>query len=151
MATFFNDLYDRFHELHADLIKTVDGLPPESLDWVAGKEMSSINILVVHLTGAERYLMGVVLDEPPERDRESEFKVHGLSVDELKKLLTEADEYLNQGLKRLSLQDLASVHLSPHSKKTVTANWAILHALEHTATHLGHAQLTRQLWEQRNA
>jgi hypothetical protein len=26
--------------------------------------------------------------------------------------------------------------------------WSLLHALEHTALHLGHMQLTRQLWEQ---
>ena len=27
--------------------------------------------------------------------------------------------------------------------------WALLHALEHTAIHLGHMQIMRQLWEQR--
>jgi hypothetical protein len=151
MTTFLDDLYDRFHELHIDLIKTVEGLPPSSLDWVPGLEMNSINALVVHLTGAERYLIGVALDEPPERDRDAEFNAHGLSVEELKAMLTGADDYIHQGLMRLSLQNLESVHISPRSQKKVTAGWAILHALEHTAIHAGHAQLTRQLWEQRKA
>jgi len=26
--------------------------------------------------------------------------------------------------------------------------WALLHALDHTAQHLGHMQITRQLWDQ---
>ena len=151
MTTFLDDLYDRFHELHIDLIKTVEGLPQASLDWVPGLEMNSINALVVHLTGAERYLIGVALDEPTERDRDAEFNAHGLSVEELKAMLTDADDYIHQGLMRLSLQNLESVHISPRSQKKVTAGWAILHALEHTAIHAGHAQLTRQLWEQRKA
>jgi hypothetical protein len=28
--------------------------------------------------------------------------------------------------------------------------WALLHALEHTAIHLGHIQITQQLWDQKN-
>ena len=151
MATFLDDLYDRFHELHNDLLKTVEGLPPSSLDWFPGLEMNSINALVVHLTGAERYWIGVALDEPPERDRDAEFNAQGLSVEGLKVMLTGADDYIRQGLRRLSLQNLESVHISPRSQKEVTAGWAILHALEHTAVHAGHAQLTRQLWEQRKA
>jgi hypothetical protein len=27
--------------------------------------------------------------------------------------------------------------------------WALCHILKHTALHLGHLQITRQLWEQR--
>jgi hypothetical protein len=149
MATFFDDLGDRFHELHTNLINTIKDLPAEGLDWVAGPDINSIDVLVVHLTGAERYLIGVALDEPPERDRDAEFKTHSISVEELRKRLEGADEYILQGLKRLSLQDLAGVHISPRSQKQVTAGWCILHALEHTALHAGHAQITRQLWEQR--
>jgi len=151
MATFLDDLYELFHELHIDLLKTVEGLPASSLDWAPGLEMNSINALVVHLIGAESYWIGVALDEPPERDRDAEFKAHGISVEQLKAILTAADDYIHKGLMRLSMQDLESVHLSPRSQKKVTAGWAILHALEHTAIHAGHAQLTRQLWEQRKA
>ncbi len=149
MTTFFDDIGDRFHELHTDLVKTIKDLPAEALDWVPGKEMNSINVLVTHLTGAETYLVGVALDEPPARDREAEFKVHGLSLEDLLRRLDQADETLQSGLKRLTLKDLESLHLSPRSGKQVTGGWCILHSLEHTAMHAGHVQLTRQLWEQR--
>jgi hypothetical protein len=33
----------------------------------------------------------------------------------------------------------------------MTVAWAVLHAVDHTALHLGHIQITRQLWEQRQS
>jgi uncharacterized damage-inducible protein DinB len=150
MVTHLDDLYDRFHELHNDLIQSIDGLSPEALDWVPGGEMNSINVLIVHLIGAERYWIGVAVDVPPERDRDKEFKAYGLNLDGLKARLSEVDEYTHHELMHLSIKDLSNVHQSPHNQKTVTAGWAILHALEHTAIHAGHVQLTRQMWEQRN-
>jgi hypothetical protein len=76
--TFFDDLYDRFHELHTDAAKALEGLPPKALDWVPGPEMNSIGVLVVHSIGAERYWLGVALGEPPSRDREAEFQTRRL-------------------------------------------------------------------------
>ena len=35
--------------------------------------------------------------------------------------------------------------------EVVSSAWALLHAVEHVREHMGHAQLTRQLWEQREA
>jgi hypothetical protein len=74
MPVFFDDLYDRFCELHSEIGKALDGLPPEALDWVPSAEMNSIAVMIVHLAGAEYYWIGVALNEPPERDRDSEFR-----------------------------------------------------------------------------
>ena len=35
--------------------------------------------------------------------------------------------------------------------EVVSGAWALIHALEHLREHMGHAQLTRQLWEHREA
>jgi uncharacterized damage-inducible protein DinB len=148
MSVFFDDFLDRFCELHADIEKTVDGTSSEALDWIPGPEMNSIAVLVVHLAGAERYWIGVALNEPPERDREAEFKTQGLSAGDLKADMVSADDYARQALARLSLADLEAVRLSPRNAKTFTVGWCLAHALEHTALHNGHIQLTRQLWEQ---
>ena len=148
--TFFDELYDRFHELHAETAKALEGLPDEALDWVPGKEMNSINALFAHAFGAERYWIGdMALEDPKERDREAEFGAHGLSTAELKKHLDELDGYVRQGLTRLSLADLEAVRTSRFNNKKYTVAWSLAHALEHTALHLGHIQITRQLWEQR--
>jgi uncharacterized damage-inducible protein DinB len=150
MTTFFDELYVRFHELHTDLLQTIDGLPQEALDWMPGNDMNSINALVAHLTGAERFLIGMVVDEAPIRDREAEFKTQGLNINELKALITGTDEIVQKVLMRIKLDDLDSKHINPRNQKTITTAWGILHALEHTAIHMGHVQITRQLWEQRS-
>jgi uncharacterized damage-inducible protein DinB len=144
----YTDLNDRFGELHADILKALDGLPPEALDWVPGGEMNSIAVLVVHLSGAERYWVGVALAEPPERDREAEFKTHALGAGELKAHLADADDFTRQALDRFAPGDLEAVRQSPRNARTFTVGWCLAHALEHTALHTGHIQLTRQLWEQ---
>jgi hypothetical protein len=35
--------------------------------------------------------------------------------------------------------------------EVVSGAWGLLHAIEHLSEHVGHAQLTRQLWERREA
>jgi uncharacterized damage-inducible protein DinB len=146
MTIFFDDLLNRFTELHSDIGKAVDGLPTEALDWIPGKEMNSMAVLVVHMTGAERYWIGGALNELPERDREAEFRVRGLGASELKGYLMEADDYARQALARLSLADLEAVRQSPRKAGPVTAGWCLMHALAHTGLHTGQIQLTRQLW-----
>ena len=146
--SFSEDLNDRFRELHAEAAKAIECLPIDALDWVPGQEMNSIAVLVVHLAGAERYWIGVAINEPSTRDREAEFKTQGLSVSMLKANLVSADEYAGQALTHFSLADLERVRQSPRNDKAFSAGWCLVHALEHTALHTGHIQLTRQLWEQ---
>jgi uncharacterized damage-inducible protein DinB len=150
MTVFFDDLYDRFNEIHTDLARAIDGLPPEALDWAAGPEINSINVLVVHLVGAERYWIGAVgLGEPTDRVREEEFEAKGLTAEELKQRLTGADDFAREAFARFSLADLETVRKSPRNEKTFRLGWCLTHALEHSALHLGHIQLTRQLWDQK--
>lgn len=44
------------------------------------------------------------------------------------------------------LNRLDELHTDDGQKFSVS--WSLLHVLDHTAIHLGHIQLTRQLWEQ---
>lgn len=145
----FDDLMDNFHELHADIEKALEGIPSKALDWVPGPDMNSIAVLVVHLAGAERYWIGVALNEPPDRDREAEFRIQDVSVEVLKAHLISADDFARQALARISISDLEVFRQSPRNGKSFTAGWCLAHALEHTALHTGHIQLMRQLWEQK--
>jgi uncharacterized damage-inducible protein DinB len=149
MSGIFDDLFDRFYELHTEIQKAVDGLPGEALDWVPGPEMNSMAVLVTHLTGAEHYWMA--LNDPPERDRDAEFRTQGLSAEELKASLVSADNFARQALARFSLPDLVTLSQSPRNSKMFTVGWCLAHALEHTALHAGHIQLTRQLWDIRKS
>jgi uncharacterized damage-inducible protein DinB len=147
--SYFDDLNEHLYELHADITKAIESLPIKALDWVPGLEMNSIAVLVIHLTGAERYWIGVALYEPPDRDRGAEFRIQALSADILKTHLVSADDYARLALARFSLPDLEAVCQSPRNAKTFSVGWCLSHALEHTALHTGHIQLTRQLWDQK--
>lgn len=141
---------DRYLELHRQIIQAVQGLSTEALDWVPGPEMNSLNVLVTHLTGAERYWIGdVVMRDDSHRDRESEFHVHKLSAEDLIGRLDAMDSYCQSTLKALQPSDLEAVRLSSRDGNQYSVAWAILHALEHTAIHLGHIQMITQMWKQR--
>jgi uncharacterized damage-inducible protein DinB len=150
MEPFFNSLIDHFHELHAEIQRHLDGLPPEVLDWIPGAEMNSVSVIIVHLTGAERFWVGdVVMQDPSNRNRDAEFQVGGMSKADLLRRLSETENYLKAALEKLSLSDLETERTHPRQGNQVSVGSALLHALEHTATHVGHIQLTAQMWQQK--
>jgi hypothetical protein len=75
-------------------------------------------------------------------------KVRNLKVAELEAYLQESLAYVGDVLDELGLGDLEISRISPRNDQEVTVAWALIHALKHTAIHLGHVQITRQLWEE---
>ena len=149
MEIFFVDYINNLQELHDDIRTALVGLPQAALDWAPGPDTNSLNVLVTHLTGAERYWLGdVIAGEPSGRDREAEFRVRGLTIDSLVQRLNDIESLAQRVLAALSLIDLEATRVSPRNGRQVTVAWALDHALKHTALHLGQIQLTRQLWEQ---
>ena len=149
MQPFFETYLDIMEERHAEIVKALDGLPSAVLDWIAGPDMNSISVMIFHLTGAERYWIGdVAAQESSNRDREAEFKVHGVGADVLKKRLDDNLAYARKAFEKFTVQDLEAVRVSPRDGSKGTVGWGLLHALEHMTLHLGQIQITRQLWEQ---
>ena len=150
MEPCFADLFERLRFLHAEILKAIQDLPVDALDWAPAPGANAMGALVVHLTGAERYWIGTVIGgEPSDRVRESEFLADGLAVFDLQQRLDDLDRLAPTVLGALSLDDLARPCRVPRDGRTVTVGWALAHTIEHTAVHVGHIQLTRQLWEQR--
>jgi uncharacterized damage-inducible protein DinB len=148
MQTFFKDYLNLLQDCHNSILEALEGLPPAALDWIPGPDMNSISVLVFHLTGAERFWIGdVAAQDPAERDRDAEFRVHDVEMDVLKKRLANNLEYARNMLSKLTIQDLETMRVTANGRE-YTAGWALLHALDHAALHLGQIQITRQLWEQ---
>ena len=148
METFFKDYIERLQALHFDVIRELEGSTLETLNWVPGPGMNSLSVLVVHLTGAERYWIGdVAMGEPSGRDRAAEFLVKDIEFNTLKARLDDSVQYIRAALERLALQDLERVCVSPRDGHEFTVAWVLLYIQAHTALHLGHIQITRQLWE----
>ena len=149
MEPFFRDYLELLRDLDQEFIAAFDALPTEALDWVPGADMNSLCVLVVHTTASARFWIGdVAMGETSNRIRALEFQASGLSETELKARFAALEAYVESALERLTLADLATMRPMP-DRDTVSAGWALLHALEHTGLHLGHAQITRQLWEQK--
>lgn len=148
MEQFFADMFDRLQDMHGHYDRYLDGLTIEQLDWSPGTDMNSLGVLAFHVTQAERYWIGVGADDPIQRDRSAEFLASGFTVDNLKARFTSNLDYYKQAFESLSVSDFGefvTVELNPKEPWDCTRSWAFLHALDHTAEHLGHAGMTRQL------
>ena len=146
MQPFLEDYLQNLGELHKDIIDALKDLPLAALDWSPAADINSINVLVVHTVGAQRFLIGEAVGrDPADRDREAEFKVHGLNADVLTQRLNQSLDYIRSVLERLTFEDVSS--LRDFRGRERSGVWILDHALKHTATHMGHIQLMRQLWE----
>lgn len=149
MEQFYVDFLDNLADLHAEIMKTIRHLPSEALDWVPFPGGNSLSILVIHVAGAEKFWMGdVVAGEPSHRDRPAEFKARGFSISQLESKLNESLGYAELVLGKFTLADLSAPRIHPRNEQEITAGWALEHTLKHTALHLGHLEITRQLWDQ---
>ena len=152
MEAYFDDYLKILDQLYMDFKTALHDLPSEALDWKPGEETNSLTVLAVHTAGSLRYWIGdVVAEDSSNRDRSSEFLSQNMSAQLLEARLDASLEYARTALTKLTLADLSSMRTSPRHGSSISVSWALLHALEHTAQHTAHVQLTRQLWDQRRS
>lgn len=149
--SFFASYLERLENLHQNITKEIRDLPPEAMDWVPGPEMNSMAVLLAHTAGSLRFWIGDIgLGEPSGRIREQEFQTKGVSGAILLGRLDAVLDYARGALPRMHLENLEEERRTDEDK-VVTRGWALLHALEHGALHLGQIQLTAQMWRADNA
>jgi len=148
----------RIQDLRDQVAGLIEGLPQEALDWrplpardlEPGSEdvegtTNSLAVLAAHIVGAERFWIGeVVGGRPSNRDREAEFTTSGLDVGDLTALLEQAAAETSAVFAGLRPADLDGTQEA--RGRAVPVRWCLLHIVDHTALHLGHMQLTYQLW-----
>src|SRR5215217_7867882 len=144
---FFADYLERLEALQHKLHKEVRDMPAEAMDWSPGPEMNSVAVLLAHSAGLLHEGIDIALGDPPGRVREQEFQTRGVLSAEMLRRLDTVIDYARGALPRLGLEDLDQARKDEDG--TVTCGWALLHALEHAYLHLGHVQLTCQMWKQR--
>ena len=77
--------------------------------------------------------------------------MQGLSPQELESRLNESLGNAELVLNQLEMDDLKTVRKDPRNGREVSVASALAHALKHTALHLGHIELTREIWLQKSA
>ncbi len=140
----------RIEDLRGQVGDLIADLPAEALNWrpienVEDHATNSLAVLAAHVAGAERFWIAeVVGGRPPTRDRAAEFSTQASDASELLRLLEETGEETRAVLSALNEADLDGTRQV--KDRTVPVRWGLLHVVDHTALHLGHMQITYQLW-----
>lgn len=128
----------------------LEGLPPEALEWrpIRGEgelATNSLAVIAVHLAGSQTFWMKEIIGKTPiQRDREAEFAAKGVSVVDMKAKLDAAGKVAEEVLSPLTESQLAERRM--FRDKPITVRAGVLQVLDHVSQHIGHMQLTRQLW-----
>jgi uncharacterized damage-inducible protein DinB len=140
----------RIEGLRAQVRDLIVDLPAEALNWRPIQDGDdhvtlSLAVLAAHVAGAEHFWIAEVIGErAPTRDRDGEFATRVNHVAELIHLLDKTAAETREVLSALpedALNDIRHVR-----GRAVAVRWGIVHVIDHTALHLGHMQLTYQLW-----
>ena len=153
MEPIFAEAISRLEWLHNEYLQCMDGLTSEELDWSPGPDMNSLCVLAVHVTAAERFWFGAVVDDMVTRDRPAEFSASGYTLDQLNARFAANVAFCKAAFPGRSadrLGDIVDVSRYRHwPPQRFSRLWSLLRGLDHTAEHLGHAGMTRQLLERR--
>ena len=153
MDPIFVAVLARLIEMHEEYFEYMEGLSADELDWSPGPEMNSLCVLAVHVTAAERFWIGIGIDDVSKRDRDAEFRSSGYELAALTQLFSDNIAFYEEAFKLQEIGRLTEVvDVSQYMKRPsqkVTRGYALLRGLDHTAEHLGHAGMTRQLLDRR--
>jgi uncharacterized damage-inducible protein DinB len=140
----------RMEDLRRQVGELIAELPPEALNWrpIEGEEehaTNSLAVMAVHIAGAEHFWIAEVIGRsPPTRDRDAEFLTQARGASDLLRRLEEVGAETREVFSSLSEADLDDTR--EVWGRTASVRWGILHIVDHTALHLGHMQITYQLW-----
>jgi uncharacterized damage-inducible protein DinB len=143
-----------FSIVRGDIRNAIRELNDEGANWHPLQEgTNSIYAILSHIMSADNFwVRQVISGEAVRRDREADFRASGKLMELLtrwEKAWIEIESILGK-LSHAQLSEVRSLPFRPERKESVTVQWIILHLISHHATHLGHIQLTRQLWEQQH-
>ena len=143
----FADYLGLLESLQRRLHKDVQDLPAEAMGWLPGPEMNSVAVQMAHITGVLHEGIDIALGDPPGRVRAQEFQTRDVVSAEMLRRLDAVIDYARDALPRLGLEDLDKER--DDDDGPISCGMALLHALEHAYLHLGHLQITCQMWRQR--
>ena len=136
---------EQFQVVHANLRDEVRDLSAEELNWKPAPEANSIAVLVVHTLGSEAEVLRVVADVPNVRDRDAEFQATVNGTADLLREIDQADSYLEAMAPRITAENLIAERPRGDRPPQTGLHW-LLTNYGHAREHLGHIELTKQLY-----
>ena len=134
------------------LLETISDLDDQAVNWKpAAPGANSLLVLVTHTLGsAEQHVVGNAAEKTVVRNRDAEFAATGGSghlAARAAEVRRRVDEALAGLEGRLEEERDPPFDKWPGSRTTVRDR--LIHSMAHTVEHVGHAQLTRDLYNAR--
>ncbi len=138
----------------ARVFAALEQAPPEAWNWRPTRaETNSLFVLATHVIGAEQWLiLELIGGAAATRNRPAEFvatanpAAPAQTLDALRAEYERVASETRALFERLTAADLTSTRHRA-GQGDVSVRWIILRVIEHSSEHLGHMELTKQLWE----
>ncbi|MBI2910788.1 MAG: DUF664 domain-containing protein [Chloroflexi bacterium] len=135
-----------FSKVDRQMRELLQGLDADALNWKPGPETNSLWVLATHMVAAQRWYLAKAVGDEFTRDRAAEFASSGADTARLIADLDTAEAETRAAFERLTAADMSR-------EVEIRGPWTVGRILfdlaEHLSEHMGHAQLTRQLWDAR--
>jgi len=142
-----DDVLEELAGLHDRLTKAAAGLTPDQLDRVPAEGANSIAVLITHTLGSEADWLSRAAGRKIVRDRPSEFVTRQKTADDLVSAIERASKAAPE-LVGTAIAAGADTVRPGESPRTVS--YCLAHVLAHTAEHVGHAEVARQVVMERS-
>jgi len=137
-----------FRQVHQQLRHELSDLDDEAVRWMPTEGANPIAVIVRHILGSEAECLGTVAEVEVTRDRDAEFLPGSAGVEGLLRLVDEADVRIDDLASRITperLGESAALPTLPSDELRPAMTWLIGN-YGHAREHVGHVQLTRQLF-----
>jgi len=147
MINQFSTAIQTIDSLHEEIIAILESAGPEGWNWKPDfPDNNSLYSIANHTILSQYWWIQENLNQVKiQRDRPAEFTARAETLDELKKLFYDVEALTKQVLEPIPESDLQEQRSV--KGRSVTIEWIVMHVIEHTALHLGHMQITKQLLE----
>lgn len=134
-------------DLHAEILALLEAVGSEGMNWTPEiNDVNSVYAIANHTILSQYWWIQENLNqEKIERNRPAEFTARADDLNSLRNLYKEIETLTRSVLENVPQQEIQAFR--EVKQRQVTVEWIVLHVIEHTALHLGHMQLMKQIWE----
>jgi hypothetical protein len=136
--------------LHSDMQFLIKGVPAAGLNWQPGTNTNSLWAITLHTLGTTLHLLSTAADIEPRWQawqRATELAATGDDPGLLLQAIRNMDDFLDKVFSVLEEESPGTERDWLGKPKPIS--YLVSHAVEHAGRHVGHMELTRQLWDQR--
>jgi DinB superfamily len=137
-----------FGQVHDQIRAEIEGLDADGLNWTPGPGTNSIATIITHLVGSEAETIRSVAGTVDHRDRDAEFVQPRQTVADLADALHRADRLIVEMGPQIDsgrLRARLGLPTLPDDERRSGLTWLVGN-YGHAREHVGHIQLTRQLY-----